>query len=100
MCRGPFIFRRNERTSAEAIREHGSKQRYRHLPMRIRLDLATARWSPELDFHDEARRRQPALGGNYVAFTYRGRRREETGADTATAARNTMGDALRARVSA
>ena len=75
MCRGPFIFRRVGAPLLEPLGT-GETSPYRHSLMRIRCDLGQGAVVAGLRFHDERNADNLLLGGNYVAFTYRGRRRK------------------------
>jgi hypothetical protein len=76
MCRGPFIFRRVGAPVLEPLGNDGNIASYRHSLMRIRCDLGQGAVVAGLRFHDERNADNLLLGGNYVAFTYRGRRRK------------------------
>jgi hypothetical protein len=76
MCRGPFIFRRVGAPRLEPLGSQGDALSYRHSLMRIRCDLGQGAVVAGLHFHDERNADNLLLGGNYVAFTYRGRRRK------------------------
>ena len=76
MCRGPFIFRRVGAPVLEPLGSDGTVSSYRHSLMRIRCDLGQGAVVAGLRFHDERNADNLLLGGNYVAFTYRGRRRK------------------------
>ena len=76
MCQGPFIFRRVGAPMLEPLGNDGSIASYRHSLMRIRCDLGQGAVVAGLRFHDERNADNLLLGGNYVAFTYRGRRRK------------------------
>jgi hypothetical protein len=77
MCRGPFIFRRVGAPRLEPLRSDGDIASYRHSMMLVRCDLAQGAVVAGLRFHDERNADNLLFGGNYVAFTYRGRRRKQ-----------------------
>jgi hypothetical protein len=76
MCRGPFIFRRVGAPVLEPLGGDGNVASYRHSLMRIRCDLSQGAVVAGLRFHDEREADNLLFGGNYVAFTFRGRRRK------------------------
>jgi len=76
MCQGPFIFRRVGVPLLEPLGNDGTLASYRHSLMRIRCDLGQGAVVAGLRFHDERSADNLLLGGNYVGFTYRGRRRK------------------------
>lgn len=77
MCRGPFVFRRLGAPHLEAAGAGGGPARYRHSLLRLGWDPAQASVIAGLRFHDERDGDNLTLGGNYVEFTYRGRRCKE-----------------------
>jgi hypothetical protein len=76
MCRGPFVFRRVGAPLLRPLGGDGDIASFQHSLMRIRCDLGQGAVVAGLRFHDERDADNLLLGGNYVAFTYRGRRRK------------------------
>ncbi len=74
MCHGPFIFRRVGAPQLDLIGTEGSVTAYRHSLMRLKYDLAQGAVVAGVRFHDERNADNLMLHGNYVEFTYRGRR--------------------------
>jgi hypothetical protein len=74
MCHGPFIFRRVSAPRLDLLGTEGSVTTYRHSLMRLRYDLAQGAVVAGVRFHDERDADNLMLDGNYVEFTYRGRR--------------------------
>jgi len=77
MCHGPFIFRRVSTPQLDLIGTEGGVTTYRHSLMQLRYDLAQGAVVAGVRFHDERNADALMLHGNYVAFTYRGRRFKE-----------------------
>ncbi|MGD9617877.1 MAG: hypothetical protein AB7H90_22215 [Alphaproteobacteria bacterium] len=88
MCDGPFIFRRLSAPRLDLIGTEGTITTYRHSLMGLRYDLARGAIVAGVRFHDERNTDNLMLSGNYVEFTYRGRRfrRQVTAAGEKTSA--------------
>ncbi len=88
MCHGPFIFRRLSAPRLDRIGTNGTITTYRHSLMGLRYDLAQGAIIAGVRFHDERNADNLMLSGNYVEFTYRGRRfrRQVTSAGEKTGA--------------
>lgn len=74
MWQAPFLFRRIAAPRLDLVSTEGSISAYRHSMMRLRCDLTQGAVVAGIRFHDERSAENLLLGGNYVAFTYRGRR--------------------------
>ena len=100
MCRGPFIFRRISAPRLEQVASTGPKQCFRHSLMRISFDHRDGSVVAGIRFHDERDGENLSLRGNYVEFTYRGRRfKMPVSSDGATCHAEQQGYALRLRFS-
>jgi hypothetical protein len=74
MCHGPFIFRRVSAPRLEPAGKEGSVTIYRHSLMQLKFDLQRGAVVAGVRFHDERSADNLMLSGNYIEFTYRGRR--------------------------
>lgn len=99
MCRGPFVFRRVSTPRLDALGTTGNIASYRHSLLSLRHDLAAGAVAVGVRFHDERSVESLILHGNYVEFTYRGKRvRRPVGAGDTQSERE--GNLLRLRHSA
>ena len=74
MCRGPFIFRRVSAPRLDLIETKDGINTYHHSLMSLRHSPAQGAVVAGVRFHDERSGDNLMLVGNYVEFTYRGRR--------------------------
>jgi hypothetical protein len=74
MCDGPFIFRRLARPQLDLIHHDGGVANFRHSFMNIGCDLAKGVVNVSMRFHDDRTAKNVVLTGNYVQFTFSGKR--------------------------
>ena len=74
MCHGPFIFRRVSQPRLEPTAKQGNISGYRHSLMQLKYELDRGVVVAGVRFHDERNADHLMLRGNYVEFSYRGRR--------------------------
>ena len=74
MCRGPFIFRRVSGPRLDLVKKEGNITSYLHSLMQLKCNLQKGAVTVGVRFHDERNADNLMFNGNYVEFTYRGKR--------------------------